>query len=351
MASIRKRPNGTYQATIYVGRDANGKQLFKYVTKPTLKECKAAARVIEQEIEEGKFLNVENMRLSTWMDKWLELNKEKLSPSTYVSYKIYVDKHLKPYFKQLKLSQINELHIKQYINDKLKTLSPTTVRKHFFVLREMLQDVLKHKNPARDIKPPAKNDYKPYVLTNEEFEQIHNAFKGHKYEMIILLSAWCGLRRGEIFALKWDDIDWNTATIRVDESRSITDEGVYVDKSPKSKNGLRIIAVPEYLLDLLAKYRKSQKEINPRIFNIRPDQCSSYFAEQIKKHKLPPVRFHDLRHYHASWLYEQGIPDQYAAKRLGHDIYILKSIYQHLGVDKQNELDDKIRKLYNKKPV
>lgn len=349
MASIRKRPNGTYQATIYVGRDANGKQLFKYVTKPTLKECKAAAREIEQEIEEGKFVNVGNTRLSTWMDKWLELNEKNLSPSTFSSYVTYVDKHFKPYFKNLKLNQINEIHIKQYINDKLKVLSPTTVRKHFFVLRSMLQDALKHKNPAKDIKPPSKDDYQPYVISDEEFQKIHDFFKGNqKYEIIILLAAWCGLRRGEIFALKWDDIDWDKGTIRVDESCCITNEGKYIDKTTKSKNGLRTIVVPEYLLSLLDKYRKKQKKITHKIFPMRPDQCSSYFAKKIKENNLPPIRFHDLRHYHASWLYKQGIPDQYAAKRLGHDIQVLKGIYQHLDVERQTELDEKVKNLYSK---
>ncbi|MDA8227177.1 MAG: tyrosine-type recombinase/integrase [Desulfitobacterium hafniense] len=62
---------------------------------------------------------------------------------------------------------------------------------------------------------------------------------------------------------------------------------------------------------------------------------------------MPKVRFHDLRHYHASWLYNHDIPDQYAAKHMGHDIQILKGIYQHLDLKKEHEIDDKIRQLYN----
>jgi len=86
-----------------------------------------------------------------------------------------------------------------------------------------------------------------------------------------------------------------------------------------------------------------------RIFNMRPDSYSSYFAEFIRDNNLPVIRFHDLRHYHASWLYARGIPDQYAAQRLGHDIAILKSIYQHLGLDKQIEIDDSIRQMHKEK--
>lgn len=120
--------------------------------------------------------------------------------------------------------------VRQYISKKLKSgLSPNTVRKHFFVLNKMLQEALKNKNPCRDIKPPKKEEYKPYVLSEHEFDLFHNAFRGTIDELPILLAAWCGMRLGEIFALRWDDI--NGDTITVDEAKSISEDG-YVDDAP-----------------------------------------------------------------------------------------------------------------------
>lgn len=341
MASIKKISNGKFQATVFIGRDANGKQMKKKITRDTEKECKNAARELEQEVQDKRYINLDNIRLSAWMDKWLELNENRLSPSTFVSYRMYADVHLKN-LGALKLSQINEIHIKQYMNDKLKQLSPTTVRKHMFVLKEMLHDALKHKSPMTDISLPQQEKYKPKVPTKKEFESIHAALKGTRDEILILLAAWCGLRRGEIFAMKWDDIDWVNQTIRIDEAMAISKNG-FIEKLPKSKNGLRTIAAPEYLISLLDRHRKKQKEITERIFNIRPDHYSSYFAELIRKNELPKIRFHDLRHYHASWMYTQGVPDHYAAQRLGHDIHVLKSIYQHLDMDIKNDIDNIIR--------
>jgi len=350
VASFKKRTNKkgevSYQATIYVGRDAAGKQVFEYVTRPTLKECKAAAREVEQEIQEGRYINLGNMRLAAWVDKWLELNEARLSPSTLVSYRIYADVHYKPYFGQIKLKQLSELHIREYLNGKLKVLSPTTVRKHFFVLRRMLQDIMKHKNPAKDIPAPVAEDYQPRVPTAAEFLTLLESVRGTRDEIVILLAGWCGLRRGEIFALKWDDIDYEGLTIRIDEARAISLDG-YVDKKPKSKKGVRVVAVPGELLDLIREYRKSLDVVDERIFPVRPDHYSTYFGGLVAAAGLPDaIRFHDLRHYHASWLYDQGIPDQYAADRLGHDIQVLKGIYQHIGVDKERELDDKVRRLH-----
>lgn len=342
MASIKKLDNSRFQATVFVGRDANGKQMKKKKTFDSEKEAKAFARELEQDIEDRRYINVGNVRMKAWMGKWLKLNKSRLSPSTYVSYKIYVDVHFAPEFGSLKLDQINEMHIKQYMSDKLETLSPTTVRKHMLILRRILYDALKYKSPFQDIEIPKNEEHKPHVLTDDEFLVIHEAVKGTRDELMILLAAWCGLRRGEIFALKWNDIDWDDKTIRIDESRTITTDG-YIDKKPKSKNGLRTIAVPEYLMSLLDKHRKSQKEIKGRLFTLRPDNYSSYFAEMIKKKGLPQIRFHDLRHYHASWMYKHDIPDHYAAQRLGHDILVLKGVYQHLDLNIKDKIDNIIR--------
>lgn len=339
MASFKKLNNGSYQATISCGRDANNKQIRKYVTRPTLKECKTAAREIETEYEEGLLLNIKNIRLSAWMDEWLKVNKNSLSPSTYGTYKIYINTHFKPALGQLKLFQVHEMHIKEYVNDKLERLSQTTVRKHLLVLNKILNDALKHKNPAKDIKPPAQTRYKPHIVTDSEFQSIHYAARGSKWEAAILLSGWCGMRRGEIFALKWDDINWDNKTIRVDEARSISEDG-YVSKAPKSENGFRTIAAPEYLIKLLEKMKK--QGMNERIYMGRPDNFTHRFHDIAKKLNMPDIRFHDLRHYHASWLYNQNIPDQHAADRLGHDIQTLKRIYQHIDAGKRKDLDKTI---------
>jgi len=356
MASFKKLPNGTWQATISCGRDINGKQIRKYVTKPTLKECKAAAREIEMEIEENKLLAVSNMRFSSWSDKWLEIKKPLVSPSTFLSYKMYIDKHFNPYFGRFKLEQINELHIRQYISKKLdEKLSSETIRKHFFVLNDILDTALKEKNPAKNIEPPKRIEFTPQLPTEDEFKKIHESLKGAWDEIPFLLAAWCGMRQGEIFALKWDDIDWEGKTVVIDENKAISTEG-YILKSPKSNKGKRKIVIPEYILNLLKAYRKNELQnktqedelSNTLIFNMRPDSYSKRWGKIMERLELPHIRFHDLRHYHASILYKAGIPDHYAAQRLGHDIMVLKKIYQHLQLEDKEELDKKVVNLFQK---
>ena len=356
MSSIKKRPNGTYQATIYVGRDSNGKQLFEYITRRGWKECKLAAAEIERELEEGSFVHVENIRVIAWIEKWLDLKT--LSPSTRATYKSYLKNHYKPFFGQLKLKQVNDIHIMKFMSEKSKQVSQSSVRRMVSTLKCIFDDGLKQKSPTKNIKLPQEEKYIPRVLSDMEMEQIHEAVKGTKDEPIILIAAWCGLRRGEIFALKWDDVDWNKGILRVDESYSINEHNRYENKRPKSENGLREVIIDEYLLNLLSEMNKKRIEIisdknkksntnnddkDHRIFKMRPDNYSSRFAKLIRINNLPKIRFHDLRHYHASWLYDNDVPDQYAADRLGHDIRTLKEIYQHLRKDRQKELDGKMR--------
>jgi len=355
MASIKKLPNGTYRARVYVGRDEDGKQIMKSITKSSDKEIKSAVRKMEQELEDKKFIDVGKIKLKTWIDEWIVLNRDRLSPSTVNLYKIYAKAHYKPYFKEMKLSEINEIHIRQFMAEKLKTLSPNTVRKLISVLGKVLRDVLKDKNPVKYIELPKKVKYTPIIPTTEEFTILREVVRGTFDEPITLLAAWCGLRRGEIFSIKPNDIDWTNGMLTIDESYTINDDYMYEDKPPKSDNGYRIVAVPDELITILDTYYKSLKKVPERLFDMRPDHYSNRFHEIILKYntdkepeqKIPLIRFHDLRHFHATWLYENGFPDQFAAQHMGHDIQTLKRIYQHIGLTKTKELDDKIKKLHN----
>lgn len=387
MAHIRKLKNGTWQAAVYVGTSAEldkkgkPKKIYEYITCDSERECKLKSKELELDIENRTYSNLWKMNFAVWSKKWMDLNFPNLSPSTQVSYKMYIETHFIPFFKRFQLKDIKEMHIKEYINKKLKDgLSASTVRKHFFVLSNIMDEALKIKSPCRDIDPPKLKKYKPEILSEEGFSLFRNALKGTWDEIPLLLAAYCGMREGEIFALKWDDIDQTNCTITIDENRAISLNG-YTDKDPKSENGIRIIAAPKLIFDLIEKHRVTQKKISNYLFTMRPDSYSDRFGKLIDRHNdaikkirsgkkfiddyyvkfehkrkvqfnpqkkpLPDVRFHDLRHYHATILHKHGVSDQYAAERLGHDIIVLKKIYQHLELDTKKALDEKVKEIFN----
>lgn len=289
------------------------------------------------------------------------------------------ERSMKPYFGLKRLKDISDVNIKEYISDEIKKgLSASTIRKHFYVLSLILQDAVKQKNPCIGIKLPKIVKYDPAILEEAEFDLFRAAFKNTVDELPLLLAGLCGLRIGEICALKWNDIDKKNGIITVDENRAISEYG-YIDVEPKSTRGIRNIPVSGTIMELLAKKKVKQKIITEYIFPITPSGCGRRFHKLIlwhnskfklikegKAHKedfklsnksrctetniadapLPMIRFHDLRHYHASILYKQGFSDIYAAERLGHDIIVLKKIYQHLEKSVKIELDNKAKAIF-----
>lgn len=352
MASFKKHGNG-YQGIIYVGKKADGSRDNVYVQADTLKECKALAREVENGIEKKNLSSFRNMRVIDFCEKYLELYKSSLADTTYINYKMYVDKHFKPHFKGLKFSQISDFYIKEYMSIKLDYLSPTTVRKHMMFMRMVFSEA-KYKHIFDDIDIPKNAKYVPVIPTDEQFALMLADCKMKKKELILLIAGKCGLRLGEIFALKWDDINFKAKEIRVDEAFARTEAKQYGFKEPKSENGFRFVPCPDEILEKLQDYKmnpykskESNKVISFNIFDGRPDNFSNNFAKSMDKLGMGEIRFHDLRHYCASWLYKNGIPDHVAAEMLGHDIAVLKGIYQHLGLDDKAKYKDRIRELQN----
>jgi len=347
MASIRKRANGTYQATISNGYDSDGEQIRQYITRDTLRECKSAAYELELENEERAHSNKGSVRFLTWADEWYKMTVPTIEESTAKTYRCYIDKHYIPKFGNMKLGSITDIHIKQWLGEQIeKGLSMTSVRKHYFILSKLLFDALKYKSPCVGIKAPKQEEYAPTIVTADMFKTLIDGAKNQTEELIMLLTGWCGMRPGEIFALKWNDLDWDNGTIRIDEAMGITGKAGFKEKKTKSDRGMRTIVAPDELMEALKGYQKTAIDNDGhRIFPMRPDSWSSRFSKLAANCGLPEVRFYDLRHYHATWMYDNGISDHEAAKRLGHDVLVLKTIYQHITAQREMQSTEKIRNI------
>jgi len=347
MASFRKLKNGTYQAMISNGYDSDGKQIRQYVTKDTLRECKSAAYEIELENEERAHSNKGSVRFATWAEDWFKMTAPTVVDSTAKSYRTFIDKHYLPTFGSMKLGSITDIQIKRWLGEQIESgLSSTSIRKHFFILSKMLFDALKYKSPCIGIKAPKQEEFTPVTVTPDMLNIIIEATNTEVERLVILLTAWCGLRPGEIFALKWDDLNWNEGTIRIDSALGITGKASFKEKKTKSAKGMRTIVAPDELMVMLKAYSQHALENEGhRLFTMRPDSWSSKFAKLAASCGLPEVRFYDLRHYHATWMYDNGISDHEAAKRLGHDVIVLKKIYQHITVQREQVSSEKIRSI------
>ena len=158
-------------------------------------------------------------------------------------------------------------------------------------------------------------------------------------ELPVMFAALLGLRRGEIAALTYDDIDFRAGTVRISKAMALTESKQWIVKPPKTNSGNRILPLPANILEVVESRQKAGKPL----IALNPDAISNRFERLIKKLDIPHIRYYDLRHYNASVMLALNVPDKYAMERMGHRTnHMLKNVYQHTIDKKQQEIADKI---------
>jgi len=374
MASIKRTQNGTYRVRISLGRDLNSKQCYHTFTASSRPEAKAMAYEYETNEKMRGMRSHEGMPFNTYSIKWLE-DKTNLKESTRFSYEKFIVNHFNLFFGNKKMNAIKEDDIKDYLKKrKNENVTTSTVRKEMIIIREIFHECLKGRSPCRDIDLPKTSETDLYEVNDDEFWNLIDCIYGTDDELPILLAGICGLRIGEIFALKFSDVEDNTIKVRTNRVRI---KKGYIDGDPKSKRGTRELIASDRIINLINKRKWTVKET--RIFTVRPDSYTKRFQNIVNKINksvntkeygtfksgscrfpieytitektklIPNFRFHDLRHYHASVLYQEDIPDKYAAQRLGHDIMVMKRVYQHQQKKFEQQIDLKLTTALNKK--
>lgn len=300
-----------------------------------------------------------NMLFSDYMKVWLDIIKGSIVTTTYASYADIVNKCIVPYFEKTKVtvSDIQPIDIQNYYTKSLQTVSANTVIHRHRLLHSAFKylvqlDVISS-NPTEKVIPPKRTKYVAEYYNQDDLHKLFNVIKGHKYELLIKMTAYYGLRRSEVVGLKWKAIDFeaNTLTIKhtvaavnLDGKRTI----VKADRA-KTKSSLRTLPlIPEIKNELLA-YKEQQSRYKKlcgksynhendeyvfvdamgRLFN--PDTVTVGFKKILRKNNLKEIRFHDLRHSCATLLFANDVPMKLIQEWLGHsDIGTTMNIYSHV---------------------
>jgi integrase len=210
------------------------------------------------------------------------------------------------------------------------------------------QDLIPYNPASREkVTPPRPKWVKTSFLDEKQVMKLLDEAAGSRYHDFIYLALWTGMRRNEILALRWQDIDLNQGTVFVNASIHQV-EGRLMRRATKTQRSCRTISISTSACDLL-RQRKGQliaQGLVPRdsdyVFSradgqpYHPDAVTHDFAKIVKSAGLLNIRLHDLRHAHASFLIKQGIPAKVISERLGHSgISITMDTYGHLmpGMD------------------
>lgn len=284
----------------------------------------------------------------------------------YAGYVSNVRKRIKPFFQKmgLKLNEITALDIEsfyEYCFNKLN-LKGATVQHFHANIHKAFKYAVRHdliqSNPMDKVERPKADDFVGAFHSMEEVEQLFDAAKGDPAEFPILMAVFYGLRRSEVMGLRWQSIDFESNTIRIDHKtvqfRCEGKEKIISKDSMKNKASRRSLPLVPQFRDLLLRMKARQANsrelcgncyvesdyiyVNDLGQRYEPNYVTQHFKILLRKHGLREIRYHDLRHTCASLLLKNGVSMKDIQAWLGHSDYsTTANTYTHLETSsKQN---------------
>ena len=360
---IVKRYKGSYTVVLNLGVDpSTGKRKQQWVSvKGTKKEAEKRLAELLHQIDTGTFMKPGKTSLAEYLERWLkDYVWPNLAPRTAEGYEYITRVHLTPCLGSILLTQLKPEHLQRYYSDRLSHgrwdgkggLSPRSVRHHHMALHSALQHAVKwgliQRNSADAVSPPKAQ--KPEIQTWDEYEirRFLDATKDSAYYPIFYLALFTGLRRSELLALRWQDVDSLYCQLYVSRSMHHLKTGEIVFRQPKSAKGSRTVALSPSTIEMLREYHERQEAeavmlgkpitdndlvfCHPNGSPLLPDTISHAWDKAIRRTGLKVIRLHDARHTHASYMLKQGIHPKVVQERLGHSsIQLTLDTYSHVA--------------------
>ncbi|MCL2078190.1 MAG: site-specific integrase [Oscillospiraceae bacterium] len=379
--SIRKRPNGSWEGR-YKYKNDLGQEITKSVYAPTQTEVKRKLKDLIKGIETAEQedgIKPNDLLLGEWLNIWLkDYKKNSVSPATYASYHQNIEQHIRPALGNAELQKIKPHHIQKVLNEmgqatpERKALAPWTVIKVKNILSGAFEQAIRNQillvNSIRATVSPKMEQKEIHILTDYEQKEFLNACKGHRLEALYTLALATGMRRGEILALSWDNVNLNTKSIMVKSSVSRikdpdTQKTDLIFSEPKTKAGRRSVPIVDSLIPVLESHKErqdSEKATAGSAWNernlvfcsnvgsiIEPRRVCTTMDKIADKAGLEHFTFHALRHTFATRMLEANVPAKVVQDILGHaDVTLTLNTYSHVIGTTAHEQIAKINDLF-----
>lgn len=370
--SIYRRPDGTWAGQVSVGYDpATGKLKRKSFYGRTRQEVAEKLNKALSDLRQGTFVEDTVATVESWLKTWLEEYKRpKVRPTTFESYAWLAGRYIVPVVGHIKLKDLRPEHLQHLYNEKLKSgLSTRTVRYIHSVIHAALKQAVKnqlvYRNVAEATELPAYNKKEAQALTAEEMDRFLAALEGDRLKAAFVTLLGTGLRRGELLALKWENVDLKKGVIKVRENLVWVSGRGSIFQPPKTEKSKRDVPIPDNVLIELRKHKKVQAEEKLKLGELYQDNdlvfCTEVgtpiiprnferkFKALLKKAGLTGVKLHSLRHTYATRLLELGENLKVVQELLGHSrISVTGDIYSHVSPELKREAVAKLNGLFNR---
>ncbi len=300
------------------------------------------------------------MTVAQFLEHWLTAYAEpNVAPSTLLRYKQLIQKQLVPHLGHLALAKLRPIMVQScYSTLFAKGLSGRTVLHSHRVLREALQHALKWQlivnNPADLVEAPRAQRYQVPAMAPEQAEALIEAAAHTPYGTVVELAIMAGLRMGELLGLRWQDVDLEAGVLSVRQTCQWLPQRGFIFRQPKTHRSERPVALTAGTVEALRQHRRKQLEgrllagpayvDNDLVFAtplgepIDPANLRRTFRGITKAVGQPKLRFHDLRHGHATLMLKGGAHPKIVQERLGHaSITTTLDVYSHVLPNLQAE--------------
>ena len=365
---IRPRGQGSWELKYDLGTDPlTGKRRTRFKTvHGTKRDAQTELTRLLNDKNQGTYIEPSKLTLSKFLEQWLEdYAKPHTAPTTYERWEEIVNKHLSPALGVIPLKDLSPLHIQGYYADALANgrrngkggLSAQTVKHHHRLLYQALKQAVSWRilaqNPAAAVNSPKPEAKEIQFLSKAELATLIKAAKGTRLYAPVMTAATTGLRRGELLALRWQDIDLDRGILTVNQSLEQTKAGLRF-KPPKTKKGRRSITLPGITLETLRDHKAAQlrermamglgRDADDMVFArhdgswINPRNFSKEFSRLVKRSEVNPVSLHGLRHTHISHLLMDGVHVKVVSERAGHAaVSVTLDRYSHVIPNMQED--------------
>lgn len=431
-----KQDGDSYRIQVSNGYDVNGKKIRETISftpeeglteKQRKKALDKFVFEFEERVKNGKYLSGEKMTFKEFVDRWLiDYAPSNIEKTSLNNYKDYLDNNIIPELGHLKLTKLQPMHLQGFYNKMLKPgarkdkkecgYSPATIKKLHVIISSILGTAVDwqviESNPCEKVSPPKQtkgmDDIKFFTLEQTQIflkaldMEYSTKYKAHtrkddtgkkynvpeytetrripfQFKVMYYIALFAGLRKGELVALTWNDIDFKNNSININKSTALTKREVF-DKAPKNKTSIRTVTVPDFVMDLIQKYKTEQKELKVKLgdqwqgsdgkdwqntnhlfiqWNGKQINISTpyqTFKDIIHKYnatvedeslKLPDIPLHGLRHTSATVLISEDVDVRTVSARLGHaQTSTTMNIYAHSLKESDKKAADKLNNLF-----
>ena len=351
--------NGRWYIQIF---DDTGRSTMRSVAKElgkkdaTEKDAQKLLRRRLSEADNGGVAYSAKITLDKYLHDWIQLKKPTIAQSTYECYLEKIDKHIVPRIGDLRLDQLNKATMKRFLNSLIddgvgtRTIQLTMRQVLSQALTQACEDDLLTKNPMQGIHTPAYTRKEKIMWTDKELNAFLAVAKERPLYPVYMLAITTGMRRGEILALTWRDIDLVTGEITIDKQLTPDRE----IKKPKTAGSKRKVFVPAEVVEILKMHREKQrawldalgKPININLPAFTSDTGTYYFPRNVlrdfkvacQQAGVPVICLHDCRHLYVSLAIDAGISLKTIQSEVGHSkLSTTTDTYAHIINDDENK--------------